>query len=93
MRTCQTEGGHSLKLGFLEPLPHSAKCLPARFQFGPWLGIPEKVGQRALRPAQHSLREYRLRYAVAFQFSADPLCQLLGVDLFQVRTTAVRSSS
>lgn len=79
-----------MEFRFLEPLPHPPERLPAGLQLGPGLGVAEQVGQRALRPAEHALREYRLWYAVPFQLGADSLRQLLGVDLLHVGTGAVR---
>lgn len=78
-----------MEFGFLEPFPHPAERLPTGLELGPRLWVAEQVGQRALRPTQHALRKYRLRYAVPLKLGADPLRQFFGVDLLHVGAVAV----
>lgn len=82
--TCQPQRGHPLELRLLEPLPHPPERLPPRLELRPRLRVPQQVAERSLRPTQHPLREYRLRYRVPLQFPTYPLRQLFGVDFFCV---------
>lgn len=79
--TFHSQGRHPLELGLLEPAGHPLEGLPPGLQLSPGLGVPQQVGQGALRPGQHPLGEDGLRNAVPLQFVDDPCGQVFGVDL------------
>lgn len=79
--TLQPQRGHSLKLGLLEPAGHPLKGLAAGLELAPGLGVPQEVGQCALRPTQDPLCKDGLGNAVSLQFGDDPLGNIPGVDL------------
>lgn len=86
--TLQPERGHSLKLGLLQPTRHPLEGLAARLELAPGLGVPQEVGQRALRPAQNPLGEDGLGDAVPLQLGDDPLGNVPGVDLLPAAASA-----
>jgi len=77
--TCKTQGGHALKLGLLQPLPHAPEGFAPRLELAPRLWVAQEVGQCALAAAQHALGENGLWDAVALQLGRDAQCQILGV--------------